>query len=64
MPRARAYASYNLACFYGRVGRAGGALPLLRESFKDVPELVDLARTDPDLDPIRSDREVAAVLGG
>jgi tetratricopeptide (TPR) repeat protein len=62
--RARAYASYNLACFYGRVGRAGHALPLLRESFTAAPDLGDLARTDPDLDPIRGDREVAALLGG
>jgi hypothetical protein len=61
--RARAYASYNLACFYGRVGRAAGALPLLRESFKAAPELVDLARKDRDLDPIRNDVEVAALLG-
>jgi hypothetical protein len=60
--KARAYASYNLACFYGRVGRAGPALPLLRESFQDAPELLDLARTDPDLDPIRNDAELVALL--
>jgi hypothetical protein len=61
--KARAYASYNMACFYGRVGRAAAALPLLRESFKDAPELVDLAHRDPDLDRIRSDEEVAVLLG-
>ena len=60
--KTRAYASYNMACFYGRVGRAADALPLLRESFKDAPELVDLARKDTDLDRIRDDREVAALL--
>ena len=62
--KARAYASYNMACFYGRVGRAGDAVPLLRESFQDASELVDLAHKDPDLERIRSDREVAALLGG
>lgn len=62
--RDRAYASYNLACFYGRVGRPGSALPLLRESFAGAPDLIDLARKDPDLDPIRSDKEVTALLGG
>jgi len=62
--RAGAYASYNLACFYGLVGRAGPAVPLLGASFKGAPELLDLARKDPDLDRIRSDKEVMALLGG
>jgi DinB superfamily len=61
--KARAYASYNMACFYGRVGSAGDALPLLRESLKDAPELKDLAQKDPDLDRIRSDDQVADLLG-
>jgi hypothetical protein len=60
--KARAYASYNMACFYSRVGRAGPALPLLRDSFEGAPELVDLARKDTDLDLIRIDAEVAALL--
>ncbi len=62
--KARAYVTYNFACFYGRVGRAGAALPLLRESFEGAPELVEFARKDPDLDRIRSDEGVAALLGG
>lgn len=62
--RQRAFAAYNLACFYGRVGRAAVALPLLRESLAAAPELVELACKDTDLDPIRSDAEVAALLGG
>ena len=60
----RAFATYNLACFYGRVGRAGAAIPLLRESLDAAPDLIDWARTDPDLDPIRGDKEVASLLGG
>jgi tetratricopeptide (TPR) repeat protein len=62
--KARAYASYNLACFYGRVGSADRAVPLLRESFEAAPDLVDLARKDPDLDRIRKDREIARLLEG
>lgn len=62
--RQRAYATYNLACFYGRVGRAGVALLLLRESLEAAPDLVELARKDPDLDPIRGDSGVAALLAG
>ena len=62
--KARAYATYNFACFYGRLGRARDALPLLRESFKDAPDLAEWARKDSDLDLIRSDKEVTALLGG
>ncbi len=63
-PKAPAYATYNLACFFGRVARAGPATPLLRASFADAPELLELARKDPDLDLIRSDPEVASLLSG
>jgi hypothetical protein len=62
--KARAYASYNLACFYAVVGRAGEAVPLLRDSFDGAPELVDWAHKDADLDPIRGDREIASLLAG
>jgi hypothetical protein len=60
----RAYATYNLACFYARVGRAAAAVPLLRESLEAAPDLADWARKDPDLDPIRTDKEIASLLGG
>jgi hypothetical protein len=60
----RAYAAYDLACFYGRVGRAERALPLLRHSLEGAPELLELARGDTDLDQIRQDQELAALLGG
>ena len=63
-PKARAYASYNLACFYGRVARAGPAAPLLRAGFEGAPDLLELARKDMDLDPIRSDQEIASLLAG
>lgn len=61
--RRRATAAYNLGCFYARVGRANEALALLRAGFESRPELVDLARTDPDLDPIRENPELKEVLG-
>ena len=61
-PKSRAYADYNLACFYGRVGRLDKAVPLLLQSFDVVPELVDNARTDPDLDRIRDDPRVMKLL--
>jgi hypothetical protein len=37
---------------------------LLRASFEGAPDLVDLAREDPDLDPIRGDKEIASLLAG
>ncbi len=59
-PEERADSRYNLACLYARLGRAGDALPLLRESFEAKPELMALARRDHDLDPIRE--ELAPIL--
>jgi hypothetical protein len=62
-PQAKAYADYNLACFYARVGRPDKAVPLLLESFKGVPTLLDNARTDPDLERIRDDPRLKKLLG-
>lgn len=52
-PRRHADATYNLACFYSRTGRSEKAITLLRESLASAPYLVEIARKDPDLDPIR-----------
>lgn len=61
-PRSRAVADYNLACFYSRAGRAEEAIPLLRGSFEGAPDLKEWSRKDPDLDPIRDDSELKALL--
>ena len=61
-PADRADATYNLACFYARVGRSEDALPLLRQSFEAKPALIDLARRDPDLDSIRDDPRLKELL--
>ena len=61
-PRRHATAAYNLGCFYARVGRADVAVPLLRAGFEGRPDLAELARTDPDLDPIRQDPAVKELL--
>ncbi len=61
-PVKHADASYNLACFYARVGRVEEALPLLRESFEVNPNLIELARTDPDLDAIRGEPALQELL--
>lgn len=58
----RAIAAYNLACFYALVDRADDALPLLRQSFEAKPDLVALARRDPDLDPIRDSAGLKELL--
>ncbi|HKW60464.1 MAG TPA: DinB family protein [Candidatus Dormibacteraeota bacterium] len=63
-PIDRANAAYNLACFYGRVGNADKALPLLRAGFDARPELIAHAREDPDLDRIRDHPAVARLLAG
>ena len=61
-PRTHAVGTYNLACFYARTGRAHEAVPLLRQSFEVAPDLKDWSLKDPDLDPIRDDAEVRALL--
>ena len=61
---ARAGADYNLGCFYARRGRLTEALPYLRSGVEFDAELRDWAKTDPDLDPIRGEPEVAALLQG
>jgi hypothetical protein len=60
--RHRSYAAYNLACFYARLGRAGEAMPLLRQSFEWRPDLREHARKDTDLDQIRHDSAVRVLL--
>jgi tetratricopeptide (TPR) repeat protein len=60
--RHRAYAAYNLACFYARLGRAGEALPLLRQSFEWRPDLREHAHKDTDLDQIRDNSAVRLLL--
>jgi tetratricopeptide (TPR) repeat protein len=59
-PEKLAESRYNLACVYARLGNAGEALPLLRQSFAAKPDLSELARSDHDLDRIRE--ELAPIL--
>jgi len=61
-PEQLANSRYNLACVYARLGNAGEALPLLRQSFAARPELSELARRDPDLDRLRDDPELVELL--
>ena len=57
-----ANADYNLACLYARVGKIHEALPLLAAGFEGRPALVELARTDPDLDRIRDEPGLRRLL--
>jgi hypothetical protein len=61
-PKERAITTYNLACFYSRVGNVEKALPLLQESFGGNPDLLKWAGKDPDLDPIRGLPELRGLL--
>ena len=61
-PRSLAFGAYNLGCYYARQGRASDALPHIRRSFELHPELKEWARADKDLDPIRDDPEIRAIL--
>ncbi len=58
----RGTARYNLGCFHARSGDARRAVPLIREGIRLRPDLREWARRDPDLDPIREDADVKALL--
>ncbi len=60
--RSRAVADYNLGCFYAKRGRATDALPHLARGLELRPDLREWAKSDSDLDRIRSTPEVAALL--
>jgi hypothetical protein len=57
-----AYAEYNLGCYYALQLRAAEAIPLLVKAFGLKPDLVELARTDHDLDAIRERAEIQRLL--
>jgi len=61
-PKAVASSTYNLGCFYSRVGRADEALYRFKQAFELDPSLKKLAQTDPDLDPIRNQPELMALI--
>jgi tetratricopeptide (TPR) repeat protein len=53
LPADRANALYNLACFYATTGQPDRALPLLPESYRLNPSLVEWSKQDTDLDSLR-----------
>ena len=57
-------AEYNFACFFAKRARLEEALPHLKKGLELRPDLHAWASEDPDLDPIRDDPEVAALLEG
>jgi tetratricopeptide (TPR) repeat protein len=61
--KSMAASSYNLGCFYSRVGRTDEALYRLKHAFELDPSLRNIALTDPDLDRMRNDPELVALIG-
>jgi len=61
-PRSRAFGEYNLACYYARQGRPSDAIPHLQRSFELHPPLKEWARQDTDLDRIRQEPQLLAIL--
>jgi tetratricopeptide (TPR) repeat protein len=60
--RQRGTADYNLGCFYAVRGRAEMAIPYLRSGIELNPSLRGWAKTDSDLDSIRSRQELVRLL--
>lgn len=61
--RQRGAADYNLACYYAKRGMADEAASLLRKGLMLRPDLVEWARQDTDLDPVRQDSRITQLLG-
>ena len=61
-PKSRAFGEYNLACYYARQGRAKDAIPHIKRSLELHPALKDWARKHSDLDRIRQEPELRAIL--
>lgn len=61
-PKSVAASTYNLGCFYSRVGREDEALYRFKQAFELDPALKDVARTDPDLDRMRNHAELVALI--
>jgi tetratricopeptide (TPR) repeat protein len=61
-PKSVAASTYNLGCFYSRVGRADEALYRFKQAFDLDPALKNVARTDPDLDRMRNHPELVALI--
>ncbi len=62
-PRSRSFGEYNLACYYAKQGRASDAIPHIKTSLELNPTLKEWARKDTDLDRIRDEKELLAILG-
>jgi len=62
-PKSVASSTYNMGCFYARVGRDDEALHWLKHAFDLDPGLKKIARTDTDLVRIRNHADFVALIG-
>jgi hypothetical protein len=61
-PRSRSFAEYYLACYFAKQGRTADAALHIQRSFELNPTLKEWALKDPDLDRIREEPELQAIL--
>jgi Tfp pilus assembly protein PilF len=53
---------YNLACLYVKINRDKNAIEYLKNAIERAPNLRDEASVDPDLDPLRGQREFEKLI--
>lgn len=61
-PDWEANAIYNLACFYAQIGEVKKVIANLKPAFLKRPDLIEWAKNDPDLDPLREDPAFIALF--
>jgi tetratricopeptide (TPR) repeat protein len=62
-PKSIAASTYNLGCFYSVIGRTDEALFRFKQAFELDPTLKETAKNDSDLDRMRNDPELVAIIG-
>lgn len=61
-PAWEANAIYNLACFFAQIGNKEKAINNLKTAFIIRPDLIEWAKNDTDLDPLRKDLDFKALF--
>jgi tetratricopeptide (TPR) repeat protein len=61
-PTWKGNAYYNLACFYSLNGKKDKALENLKLAFKEKPDLKEWCKKDPDIDPLREEKEYQSLI--
>ena len=64
LPKMKAESAYNRACFHAICGDIEVALEFLRIALRNKDTTIEWIKSDPDLDPLRSDERYLDLISG